>query len=123
MERDLNLIRDILLKVEAAQGPLKFPDPDEMYQVDLLIEAGMVTGKPKNTTMFLTAEGYPPQPPIIEACIFRLTWEGHDFLDAARDPGLWQKASEKFIMPAVSFTFSIIKDWLKHEIKERLGMK
>ena len=50
------------------------------------------------------------------ACVERLTWEGCDFLDAARDPSIWQKAQQKFLS-GVSYTFEIVKAWLKKEIR------
>lgn len=44
------------------------------------------------------------------------TWKGHDFLDAAKDDTLWNKAKEKFLIPGVSFTFDILFQWLKSQI-------
>ena len=37
-------------------------------------------------------------------------------MDAARDDTLWRKAKESVIRPGASFTFDLVKDWLKAEI-------
>jgi hypothetical protein len=51
-----------------------------------------------------------------------MTWAGHDFLDAARDETLWNKAKVKFVKPGASFTFELVKEWLKAEMKKRVGL-
>jgi len=51
----------------------------------------------------------------------RMTWSGHDFLDAARDETLWKKAKQTVMKPAASFTFEIVREWLKNEIRARFG--
>jgi len=52
--------------------------------------------------------------------IVRLTWEGCDFADAVRSDTLWKKAKEMVIKPTASFTFGLLKDWLKSEIAQGL---
>ena len=52
----------------------------------------------------------------------RLTWEGHDFADSIADDTLWKKAKEKVIKPSASWTFAILGEYLKFEIKHRLGI-
>lgn len=54
--------------------------------------------------------------------IQRLTWTGHEFLDSVRDDGLWKKAKEHVLKPGASWTFDILKEWAKHEVKQRLGL-
>ena len=49
----------------------------------------------------------------------RLTWAGHDYLDAVRDPKVWQKtkdATEK----VGSWTFEIVKELAKSFVTEEL---
>lgn len=82
----------------------------ETYHVRLLIDAGLVDGRISEE---ITRVAH-------NAWIHGLTWEGHDFLDAARDEGLWQKAREKFLKPAGSWTFSILLEWLKAQIRAGL---
>lgn len=71
---------------------------------------------------------------LIEATIMRdfsgicgvsiqgLTWEGHDFLDVAKDDSIWLKAKETILKPAVSITFTVLLEWLKEEAKKKLGL-
>lgn len=54
------------------------------------------------------------------AMINRLTWDGCDFLDAARSDTLWKKAKTSIIAPTASWTFDILKEWLKSEIRNGL---
>lgn len=54
------------------------------------------------------------------AVVLRMTWAGCDFLDAARSDTLWAKAKKSVIAPTASWTFDILKDWLKEEIKQGL---
>ncbi|MGO8839441.1 MAG: DUF2513 domain-containing protein [Limisphaerales bacterium] len=49
----------------------------------------------------------------------RLTWAGHDFLDAARNDTIWNKAKDEFLKPGISWTFSILFEWLKQEARQR----
>jgi hypothetical protein len=70
-----------------------------------LLDANVLTG----------AHGEPMQ-----AIIFGLTWEGHDFLDAARDDTIWKAARDKIIKPGMSWTFSILLEWLKQEVRRRV---
>ena len=52
----------------------------------------------------------------------RLTWEGHDFLDAARDDTIWKKAMKRFMQPTAAFTFGLLLEYLKKEAKAKLGL-
>jgi hypothetical protein len=52
--------------------------------------------------------------------VFRLTWDGHDFLDATRDSKIWKLAKERVLKPGVSWTFSILVEWLKQEARKRI---
>lgn len=45
-------------------------------------------------------------------------WAGCEFVDAIRDDTLWQKAKVNVLRPGMSFTFDVLKDWLKTEITQ-----
>src|ERR1700730_526538 len=101
MKRDMDLIRDLLIGLEAdsrldGQGWLT-PDATEnlgviglsehstqevAYHLNLLIEAGLVRGN-----YGIGKEGMP--------AISKLTWQGHEFLDDIRDPSIWSKTKER----------------------------
>jgi hypothetical protein len=81
MQRDIDLVRQILLDLEAGGSSADWLDidieaysPEQMdYHLDLLVEAGFIRTAS-------AARGHP----------LRLTWEGHEFLDAARNEKRWQ---------------------------------
>lgn len=56
------------------------------------------------------------------AMIFRLTWAGHEFADSIIDDTLWKKAKENVIKPSASWTFGILLEYLKQEIRQRTGL-
>jgi hypothetical protein len=51
-----------------------------------------------------------------------MTWAGHDFLDAARDVSIWNKAKEHVLKPGFSWSFSILTEFLRMEAQKRLEM-
>jgi hypothetical protein len=56
------------------------------------------------------------------AAVFRLTWDGADFLDAARSDTLWHRALAEVIAQGKSFTFDLLKAWLRHQIATGCGL-
>ena len=116
MKRGMELIRKILLSAEASeyQGGEPYErywaqTVDEAYQIFLMVDADLVEADTERTNTIPTG-----------ASIIRLTWAGHDFLDASRDNKIWKLAMEKVIRPGASFTFSLLVDWLKQEAQRRL---
>jgi len=116
MKRDMNLIRDILLAVERNPSPTEmmqelevpgFNDDDVHYHVELLAKSGMLTAHERQ------AIGLYAWHPIA------LTWEGHDFLDAVRDPDVWAK-TQKGAEAAKGFTVDLLKDLAKGLIKKQI---
>ena len=51
-----------------------------------------------------------------------LTWEGHEFIDAAKDSKLWAKAKKHVLAPAGGVAFNVLLEWLKMEAKTKLGL-
>ncbi len=116
MKRDMDLIRQILTDVEAVEvdGPfVSLKDPHAAYQAALLKEAGLIL-----VTIVPDPFGRPR-----EAIVMRLTWDGHEFLDASRDSKIWKMAKEHIIKPGVSWTFSLLMEWLKqHAHQQAFGV-
>lgn len=114
MKRDMDLARRILLTT--AQQPhdddlMGLPDVDnEVFALHVmwLQEAGLVKALVSETTG------------PTRAYVQRLTWNGCDFVDAIQDDSLWAKAKAKVMKPSMSFTFDVLKDWLKAEITQGL---
>jgi len=109
MKRDLDTIRSLLLKTESSTQAFQCESPEEIYNAVLLSDAGLIE-----------ARFAPPTFPKM-AVLLRLTWQGHDFLDAARNDTIWNTAKEKFLKPGISWTFSIVFDFLKAEAQRQIG--
>jgi hypothetical protein len=121
MKRDMDLIRDLLLRIEVQHIPvgsallLAFDRPplmangenvDEIaYAMRMIEDAGFLD---------LT----PTQPAV--GVFFRgLTWGGHDFLDSIRDPKIWQETKEA-ASKAGGFTVDLFADLAKGLIKTQI---
>ena len=110
MTRDLGLIRELLLKLEPLSKPhgwqhilsndariqVEGHGADEIeYHLQLLLEQEFVE-RPRSGAM--------------EGIMFkRLTWDGHDYLDAVRDPKVWRKTKEATDKVG-SWTFEMVKE-------------
>ena len=116
MKRDPDLIRKIAFAVEDLKpgetlDRLESIDPHLFAaHVKWMEDAGLVEAR---SMRFLGNEA-----PV--ALVIRLTWSGCDFLDAARSDTLWNKAKQSVLAPGASWTFDILKEWLKSEIKNGL---
>ena len=114
MKRDMDLIRRIAIEVEAmpprqALTGLEEVDPFEFaFHAQLMLEAGLISGE--------IHEYISDDPPAV--FVRRLTWEGCAFVDSVRDQTLWNKAKSTVLAPAASFTFGLLKDWVREEIKQ-----
>lgn len=115
MKRNMDLIREILLQKEADKTPMVLPDcsgqEEFAYHVALLKEAGFVEAiiRPDRLGMPKAAQ------------VLRLTWAGHDFLDAARNDTVWNMAKEKIIESGKSWTISMLTEVLKALAKQELS--
>ena len=124
MKRDMDLIRELLLKLESwpvergdmvpiSPGAISTENhsPHEIeYHLTLLKEAGFVDFPQEWQAGFF----------------FRvITWEGHDFLDPVRDPKIWAKTKDG-ALAAGGFTVDLLKDlakgFVKKQIEERTGV-
>jgi hypothetical protein len=113
MKRDMDLIRQLLLRAEAASdGQLTIDDPLETYQIRLMIDAGLIDGQISEE---LTTSA--PRHSFIHGltCLDTTFW-------MLPDDTLWKKAKEHVIKPGASFTFEFVKEWLKTEIRRRFGV-
>lgn len=117
MKRDLDLVRAILLDVEARGTPLDLIDPEidgynELeisYHVMLLEDAGLIRA------MDRTAIG------IFRWSAGALTWRGHELVEYLRDDALWETAKRDVIAGAGGgLPFDVMQDRLRELISRRL---
>jgi len=108
MKRDMDLVREILLAIES------FPfdgDAHEIliqgrsqieisYHLKILCEAGLVDALDASS---MDGPLFIPR---------SLTWSGHEFLDASRDPSRWAQAKALMVKAGGSLTFEVLKNTL-----------
>ena len=125
MKRDMDLIRDLLLKIEGGQRSFDLLTPEiaeilgedgagkmpreqaELmeYHLALLDDAGLITIQAKLSGAVWQ--------------IGQITWAGHDFLDTIRDPAIWRetKAGAK---QAGGFSLDLLRALAKGLIKKKI---
>lgn len=117
MKRDMDLIRQIVIAARDKEGAMPLNGLDGVApavfaeHVRLMNEAGLVTAR-------VLANG---RGPASSALVERLTWEGQDFADAIDNDTIWANVkgtAEK----AGGWTFGLLLDIAKMEIKQRIGM-
>jgi hypothetical protein len=102
MKRDFDLIRLILLAAESASENIAAPafsnhtNSEVSYHIRLLVEAGLLGHDQLNDGYLLLDSGY------------RLTWQGHDFLDNIRQPAAWKRL-KLAIEKAGGLSFELLK--------------
>lgn len=131
MKRDMEVIRELLLRLEnlhvAPGGAILISPSDPRLAIEgitsedvaahlhmlvsgsLVETAGNVTFTHDNSLAFR-----------------QLSWTGCDFLDSVRDPDVWSKTKQG-AAAAGGFTVDLLKDlakgFLKKQIEERTGIK
>lgn len=114
MKRDMNLIRLILLDVEGEEEVdlSSYTEEQIGYHRWLLINAGLAEG-----TDDIGYEDLHPN-----AFITWLNWEGHDFLDAARDEDIWNTAQQTISEKVGTVAFDVFKALLIALGKDQVGL-
>lgn len=116
MQRDLNLLRSLLLKIEASSTRVSDTALVEgissdsqlaRHQLYLAHQAGLIKGNILNTLQELYIKN------------IELTWEGHEFLDSIRDPEIWEKTKCE-VTKIGSFSFDLVKNLAKGFIKKKI---
>jgi len=108
MKRDFELIRQLLLDIEGEKVDLSlFTEDQILYHKALLLEVGLAEG-PKPRYSSRKYSGIPDK-----VIIHKLTWEGHDFIDAIRDESRWQKAKEWVKEAGKILTLESLKEAVK----------
>ncbi len=117
MQRDLKLIREILLAIEKKEdfSTVIFSDTDiseeiTQYHSWLLIDAGLIEG-------------------IVEedagggkyCFLINLTWKGHEFLSSIREDTVFNKVNNT-LKPLGGFTMEILKEVASSAAKQVLGL-
>ena len=110
----MDLIRRILLTVEADQplNELSNVSSETLNgHIRLLMDAGFVS-----VTDVSSSAGE-------EFWVQRITWTGHEFLDAARNDSVWNTVRKTLKDKALGATVAVLQQLLTQELKRRLGLE
>lgn len=118
MKRDLDLIRRILLDIEAHgdSSSSKRPgfgdlgdnghDPEAIqYHVQLMHDAGLIVADE-----LVPGQWWPE----------RITWAGHEFLDLARNDALWERTKRDIESRVGAAPFQVVHDLLARRLHDEL---
>ena len=116
MQRDLELIRLILLEVEKNPDPQAWIDPelgefepDQIsYHIMLMDQAGLLEGWNRS------AIG------IFRWSARNLTWLGHEVLEVSRDQDVWQKTKKRLSDLTPGLVFELFTESLMEEARRSL---
>jgi hypothetical protein len=105
MKRDMDLVRQILLQIEAAQqprGPVKLTIPghseeEVSYHVKLPAQAGLITAVDNSTMQSVSWQAA------------GLTWPGHEFLDSIKNETVWDKTKAVVKEKGGAISFEVLK--------------
>ncbi|MDZ4196666.1 MAG: DUF2513 domain-containing protein [Candidatus Izemoplasmatales bacterium] len=104
MKRNMDLARAILFEIETIPYDMNiheiviegFSNDEINYHIMLLNEAGLVEA------LDLSSHGG------LEWKSKRLTWKGHEFLDASRNETIWNKAKSSIREKGLSLSFDLV---------------
>lgn len=123
MRRDYELVRSVMLELEAIPpgqavngSVLSRADRDDATLAEhlvLLIQEQMLEGK-----AYTTFDGLGPD----QIIIIRVTWKGHEFLDAVREERVWNIVKTKLANVGGRATFEIITQLGSAALKGFLGL-
>lgn len=125
MKRDMELVREILIQTEEsgaeevlmgdkmAEEVGGFSHEEVNYHIGIMVEGGLL-----DASITRSSTGM-----VVGTTIRRLTWEGHEFLDAARNSDIWAQVQDAASEKSLSLTIDVMKNALKHYTEEKLGLK
>lgn len=127
MKRDFNLIRKILLDVEKAPpgkavSGLVYETHEEATvneHIKLLIDANFLEGK---IDLGIEYHHDGSHQIILWYEIYRLTWEGHNFLDNAKNEIIWKKVMADAEKKGMSLSMSVLNGLLTKAAEKYMGL-
>ena len=115
-KRDMDLVRKLLFAIE--EKPNDYPeqtfvvegydDYTVQFHLILMYEAGLISAEVYRTETGRTAKIY---------FVFRLTWEGCEFLSAARDNTIWNTVKKRTLTQLSEVPFAVLKAALLAAVK------
>ena len=119
MTRDMDLIRNILLMVQAAP-PGQHVQDFSILEADqeTVVEHIWLAEKDDLVDAYVAFGNQGPS----SAAIWRLTPRGHDFIEQARQKGVWEEAKATLKDKGVGFTIDLLSKVMIGIGMQRLGL-
>ena len=119
MKRDLDLVRQLMLQIEAlpAAPPVQYrtseiEDPVLLAHLEMLIEAGLVNGR--------ISRSQGTRGDVIS--VSGLTWQGHEWIDMVRSQSLWNEVKTTVLEGGGVLTFELTKAVAAKIFRTRLAL-
>lgn len=122
MKRDIDLIRKLLLYFEEKPDDKMvkelelegYSKKEVQYHFILMDQAGLLRCEREVSSS--TSDR------IIRVYPFSLTWQGHEFIEAARNDSFWNKAKEMVKSKSGALSVDVVKALLIAMAKESVGL-
>ena len=121
MKRDMDLVREILLRIEKGERPeglisnIKKPKDEVYYHIKIMSDFGLI-----NAEIITAMNKVSPGPSFVVANIAGLTWEGYDFLDDIRNETVWKKTQAQIKKTTGTASLEMVKEVAKTFVREML---
>ncbi|HEU4722714.1 MAG TPA: DUF2513 domain-containing protein [Gemmatimonadaceae bacterium] len=119
MKRDLDLVRHVMLQIEAlpASPPVQYragevEDPVLLKHLEMLIAAGLVSGK--------ISQSHGSRGDVIS--ISGLTWDGHEWVEMVRSQAVWNEIKTTLMERAGAVTFELTREVARRILLARVGL-
>lgn len=119
MKRDLDLVRQLMLQIEAlpASPPVQYragevEDPVLLKHLEMLIAAGLVSGK--------ISQSHGARGDVIS--ISGLTWDGHEWVEMVRSQAVWNEIKTTLMERAGAVTFELTRAVARRILLARVGL-
>jgi hypothetical protein len=132
MKRDMDFVRELLLKIENGQKVFETASTEQAEILGFTPETPLTREEADNLSGHLDLLHNAGFIEIEErmaggtVLIRDLTWSGHDFLDSVRDPEVWQKTKEgasKAGAWTVELLMEVGKAYAKQKLKDVTGLE
>jgi hypothetical protein len=119
MKRDLDLVRQLMLQIEAlpAAPPVQYrmseiEDPVLLAHLELLIEAGLVNGR--------ISRSQGTRGDVIS--VSGLSWQGHEWIEMVRSQSVWNEVKSAVLDGGGVLTFELTKAVAAKIFRARLAL-
>src|SRR6185503_1846452 len=117
-----DLVREILLKAEDAPANARVGrisidgrgQGEVLEHIELLTEAGLLESQIQRTSSAHAR--------VITASVHLLTYAGHQFIEQARNEGMWHRAKSTILSKGGGMTLELIQGVLSALAKQHLGL-